>query len=53
MAKSRNPLKDLSNLTEMPIVKNWNMTEPCISNRTDAVLPGRGSTKTFDIYDFP
>ena len=23
MAKSRNPLKDLSNLTEMPIVKNW------------------------------
>ena len=23
MAKSRNPLKDLSDLSEMPIVKNW------------------------------
>ena len=26
MAKSRNPLKDLSDLTEMPIVKNWNIS---------------------------
>ena len=25
MAKSRNPLKDLSDLTEMSIVKNWNV----------------------------
>ena len=24
MAKSRNPLKDLSDLTEMRIMKNWN-----------------------------
>ena len=23
MAKSRNPLKDLSDLTEMSVVKNW------------------------------
>ena len=33
MAKSRNPPKDLSDLTEMRIVKNWNVLEETILNK--------------------
>ena len=32
MGKSRNPLKDLSEMTEMPIVKNWNVVRTLIRN---------------------
>ena len=40
MAKSSNPLKDLSDLTEMPIVKNWNEGFQKVSAKNKAASNG-------------